>query len=476
MIIVVPPRTRAAETSREQATERPRKLNSIRLCATVSVPFVLLLKPCWPCAGSRATHPNFVQHAPKKLICCLLALEIADYEAKPIFDQVRLTQDFHKLLADATVCAASHDLMSIEGEDGALLLFFCDPEGCFRTALAIREATLTKESYRDLQLRTGIDLGKVRIAEDEFGHPHVSGEGRQDADRLMRQGPPRQISVSRRFVDLLLRSAPELAEMLEYQGLYSNDVCPLHWYRAPAPQETASEGVSDQPPTAAVLSDVVDTPTQAELAPAAVPAESMTRLPSWLRRPRPAYALLVAVVGVAIVALSIRVGLNLPSFKRSAQVAVIVPQVTAPQAPASLPVRAEPSNGVAETLPAPVAPKETIGPVTTPAEPVKDPRASESVGSLLLEPAAEPAVASPRVKQHAPDEVISAPAPEKKKKRSKRESRNTADKEPQLPAQGEATTDAMLTCARIEQPAKRLECFDKLKRGGAVQTGNAGKG
>ena len=126
-----------------------------------------------------------MQHANKKLICCLLAVEIADYEAKPIFDQVRLTQDFHSLL-DATVCATSHDLVSIVEEDGAVLAFLCDPDHCLRTALEIRAATLTHDRYRELQLRIGIDLGKARIAGDELGHPHVTGEGRQDADRLMR--------------------------------------------------------------------------------------------------------------------------------------------------------------------------------------------------------------------------------------------------------------------------------------------------
>ena len=102
--------------------------------------------------------------------------------------------------------------------------FLCDPEHCLRTALAIRAATLTQDRYCELQLRIGIDLGNARIAGDELGHPHVTGEGRQDADRLMRQGPPRQISVSRRFVELLLRSAPEMAELLEYRGLYSDNL------------------------------------------------------------------------------------------------------------------------------------------------------------------------------------------------------------------------------------------------------------
>jgi hypothetical protein len=81
------------------------------------------------------------------------------------------------------------------------------------------------------------------------------------------------------------------------------------------------------------------------------------------------------------------------------------------------------------------------------------------------------------MEQRAPDKVNSAAKREKKKhKRSKRESKNTPSEEAELPAKGEATIDSMLTCARIEVLAKRLACFDKLKRGGTGQTGNPGKG
>ena len=168
--------------------------------------------------------PEHCGTAHRKLICCLLALEIADYDAKPVLDQVRLTQDFHNLLFETTAGATSDDVVSMVGEDGALLGFLADPEECFTTALTIREATLTQDDYRDLPLRIGINLGKAEIAEDEFGHPHVSGEGTQDVNRLMRQGPPHQISVAGHFVELLSRTAPELAELLEYQGLYSDSV------------------------------------------------------------------------------------------------------------------------------------------------------------------------------------------------------------------------------------------------------------
>ena len=185
------------------------------------------------------------QTAHRNVICCLLALEIADYDARPVFDQIRLTHDFHSLLFDATARTTSHDLISVVGEDGALLGFLADPEECFATALTIRDATLTQGRYPDLPLRIGVNLGKAQIAEDEFGKLYVSGEGRQDADRLMRQGPPRQISVARQLVELLSRTSPELAALLEYQGVYSDTVGPpLCLYRLSPPQDPGIRGAS----------------------------------------------------------------------------------------------------------------------------------------------------------------------------------------------------------------------------------------
>jgi hypothetical protein len=58
----------------------------------------------------------------------------------------------------------------------------------------------------------------------------VSGEGTLDADRLMRLGPPRQISVARPFVELLSRTAPELADLLEYDGACADSGRPLAWF------------------------------------------------------------------------------------------------------------------------------------------------------------------------------------------------------------------------------------------------------
>jgi hypothetical protein len=408
-----------------------------------------------------------MQTADKKLICCLLATEIADYEARPIFDQIRLTQDFHQLLFDATGCVTAHDLISAVGEDRGLLAFLCDPVACFTVALAIRDATLTQDRYRDLQLRIGIDLGKAHIAKDVVGQPYVNGEVREDADRLMRQGLPRQISVSRRFVELLSRSAPELVESLEYQGLYSDNIGPpLCWYRALAPREIESKSVPDQPLVPALSSDRIDTPFQSKLAPIALAMQSMAKLQRRLRRPRLSYALLLLVVGSAIVALAVRVGIEPPIFNPTVQIGVATPQSPAADGPASSPEQAESLVGPPDSPTTPVAPQETIGSeVMAPPELVEDSRQAQPAAlSMLPEPAEDAAVAGPRGELRARGKVDRAVSPEKKQKRSRRPSKNMADEEAQLPAKEDAITDSMLTCARIEVLRKRLECFDKIKR------------
>jgi hypothetical protein len=149
----------------------------------------------------------------------------------------------------------------------------------------------------------------------------------------MRQGPPRQISVARHFVELLSRTAPELADLLEYQGPYSDSVGPpLCLYRLSRPQDTESENRSDQPPTPAVSSGMIDSPMQSTLAPTAVPAQSKAGSRNWLRRSWLRYTIVLLLAGVAIMTLSSRIRVEAPVFRPAAQLAAATPQPAAPEA------------------------------------------------------------------------------------------------------------------------------------------------
>jgi hypothetical protein len=326
----------------------------------------------------------------RNVICCLLALEIADYDGKAVFEQIRSTQNFRQLLFDATAHTTPHDLVLMLREDGALLSFLADPKECFTTALTIREATLTEGPYRDLPLRIGINLGKAQIAEDEFGNPYLSGEGRQDADRLMRQGPPRQISVARQFVELLSRTAPELAELLEYQGLYSDTVGPrLSLYRVSAPQDSESENPPNQPATIPLSLSLLDSQTQSALARTAVPAQSAARSRNWVRRSWLGYALLPLLAGAALAILSNSLRVEAPVLRPAAELAAATPQPAAPEAAA--PLRAL------------VAPEEiTRTAVTTPAVLTIGPKKLRPVVSRRAKPITEDAPAARPIDESTP--------------------------------------------------------------------------
>ena len=299
-------------------------------------------------------HRNSGETDSRKALCCLLVLEIADYEAKPVFDQIRLTQDLRQVLSDATAHAGADDVVSIVREQGAVLGFLADPEECFSTALAIREATLNQHRYRDLPLRIGINLGSVEFARDEFGHAYVSGSGRRDAERVMNQGPPRQLSVTRTFFEVLSRAAPELAGALEYQGVFSDTLGPpLGLYRLSAPHGGQPLSPSIARATIAHPS-AQPTPVLSRASPegsrqAVRPATNEARR---VRRLQLRYVVVPLLLGAVIVASSSRFRVEVAASMPAPQLAAAVAETPMPRAdapPAGLPVATPPAAGNTQT-------------------------------------------------------------------------------------------------------------------------------
>ncbi|HTO43198.1 MAG TPA: hypothetical protein VML56_03905 [Burkholderiales bacterium] len=282
-----------------------------------------------------------------------MVLEIADYEAKPVFDQIRLTQHLRQVLSDTTAHTATDDVVSIVREQGAVLSFLADPEECFTTALAIREAMLNHQCYRDLLLRIGINLGSIELARDEFGHAYVSGAGRRDAERVMRQGPPRQISVTRPFFEVLSRAAPELAGTLEYQGIFSDTLGPaLGVYRLSVPAGAEAHGPAGaRQPIADLLSQpapLLSPANPGRSRSAAQPATSEARG----RRPQLRYVLVPLLLGVAVLASSSRLRVEVAAWMPVPQLAVAVTETSMPRVGMQdSGVSPSPSDGVASVQP-----------------------------------------------------------------------------------------------------------------------------
>jgi len=183
----------------------------------------------------------------------------------------------------------------------------------------IREAMLTQDRYRDLLLRIGINLGQAEVATDKFGNPQVSGEARRNADRLMRLGPPLQISVSRRFVEVLSRDAPELANLLEYQVLSSDPLGPLCYYRISPPQTESEDR------TATGLLPRADSSPMQRPFTATIRPQATAKQGNGLSRLLLGCVLLAFLAGAAVVALLDRWNVRAPSPRIAASTPPIVP-------------------------------------------------------------------------------------------------------------------------------------------------------
>jgi len=289
----------------------------------------------------------------RRLICCVLAIEITGHDRHAVFDQIRITQALRQLLVDATAAVPEHDLISIPREDGALLGFVADAAACFEAALAVREACLADERYADMQPRIGIDLGPVEVLQEELGEAYLGGDGRRDAERLMRQGPPCQVSVTRSFFELLARASPELASGLKYQGLLSDTMGrPLGWYNLDPASARLPRGSSAQDATARVEDSCAPAKPQRQtrlaLAPVALALALLVSLPADAPVPPPSHE-----AGAALAA-----RLASPDFvapgSDSVQ-AVPVPRVakTPPAAPRSTAKVMQRKPGEVSALPAP---------------------------------------------------------------------------------------------------------------------------
>jgi hypothetical protein len=328
-----------------------------------------------------------------------MALEIAEYRTRSVFDQIGLTQAFRELLSFATAPATANDLVSIMREDGAILSFIADSGACFRSALAIRKATLIQDRYRDLRLRVGIALGEVEIATDDFGFAYVSGEGRHDAERVLRHSPPNEISVARPFFELLSRTTPELAGLLECQGACFDTTGPPLWlYRLDSQLRTGPQTVLAPAAAATISSLGSDSSEPAGREAQPVPAQSTLTRPNRRRRSLQHYSVATLLtVGVGVTVLH-AFREEPPDLKRAEQTANrVVETVALPTVPASQ----------HETTRASALSNELIGDAR---------RAGASAGSARYSPRGRATSVEPRVKKTRSTVVHEATKPEEKPK------------------------------------------------------------
>lgn len=153
-------------------------------------------------------------------LCSVVFLDIIGYTGRPVQKQIEIKQHFQDVTAEAMHHIAEPDRILIDTGDGAALCFFGDPEEALFAALGIRAAVVSgAESLPNpYQLRTGINLGPVKVVQSINGQRNPLGDGINNAQRIMDFAQPNQVLVGRSFYDVVACLSREHAEIFHYLG------------------------------------------------------------------------------------------------------------------------------------------------------------------------------------------------------------------------------------------------------------------
>src|SRR6266487_4600190 len=156
----------------------------------------------------------------RTFICSVLFLDIVEYSARTVAEQIRLKERFNAVLTEAITGVATDDRIILDTGDGAAVSFLGDPEDALFAGMSLRDAVAGQDltSGPQLQIRVGVNLRPVRLVKDINGQPNIIGDGINVAQRVMSFAEPGQILVSRSYYDVMARLSEDYAKLFHYEG------------------------------------------------------------------------------------------------------------------------------------------------------------------------------------------------------------------------------------------------------------------
>jgi len=151
------------------------------------------------------------ENVSRTLVCSVLFLDIVGYSKQSVDDQHRLKREFNDVIAKALENITQRERVILDTGDGAAITFFGDPEKVLEVAMSIRDGV-------GMPVRSGINLGPVRLVTDLNGQVNIIGDGINVAQRVMSFCPPGQLLVSRSFYEIASTLSATHARMFIHEG------------------------------------------------------------------------------------------------------------------------------------------------------------------------------------------------------------------------------------------------------------------
>ncbi len=277
----------------------------------------------------------------RTFVCSVAFIDIVEYSKKSVADQMRVKEQFNLLLAQALADVPSKDRIILDTGDGAAISFLGDPEDGLFLGLALRDA-IAERSDGLLRLRSGINLGPVRLVKDINGQPNIIGDGINVAQRVMSFADINQVLASRSYYEVVSALSPDYAHLFNFEGARTDKHVREHEVYALGKEPAPPRPTRRKPGAAAVHAAAV----LEKLGHAANTARAQI-----MRRPPLATALAVALILTIATAARIALkGAEEEQLSDTAPTKVVMPRPLPPKLPAAEP---QPPAPLAKAEPAP---------------------------------------------------------------------------------------------------------------------------
>lgn len=152
----------------------------------------------------------------RNFLCTVVFIDIVEFSKKAVTEQLRMKEQLNRLLAGALQDVPVKDRIILDTGDGAAVSFLGDPEDGLFLGLALRDAMAADGNT--LQLRTGINLGPVRLVKDINNQPNIIGDGINVAQRVMGFAAVNQVLASRSYHEVIAALSTEHANLFTFEG------------------------------------------------------------------------------------------------------------------------------------------------------------------------------------------------------------------------------------------------------------------
>lgn len=277
----------------------------------------------------------------RTFVCSVAFIDIVEYSKKSVAEQMRAKEQFNLMLAQALTDVPTKDRIILDTGDGAAISFLGDPEDGLFLGLALRD-TLAERGDESLRLRTGINLGPVRLVKDINGQPNIIGDGINVAQRVMSFAEINQVLASRSYYEVVSALSPDYAHLFNFEGARTDKHVREHEVyalgKAPAPPHLPRRkpGAAEAHATA-IMEKIVHA--------------AYTTRAQIMRRPPLVTGLTVALI--LVFALALRITLKKAEAEAERHAEIAASTVVMPRPLKTKPPAAEPPPQPVEAVPPP---------------------------------------------------------------------------------------------------------------------------